>query len=77
MRGRTWMFNVANVAAQMGAKSPNSKAGTIAVKAADIVDAIYAESKQRNMADYEAAQAAQMGANTLDECLEGFDSDES
>ena len=51
MRGRTWQFNVNQIAAQLAGFGWPAK--EVAVKAADIVDAVYAEQKARNNSEVE------------------------
>lgn len=62
MRGRTYLFNVTQMAAAVE-KSTGSKlsAADVAGRAADIVDATFAEMKSRNAADAGAAEAGLSG----------------
>lgn len=62
MRGRTYLFNVTQMAAAVE-KSTGSKlsAADVAGRAADIVDATFAEMKSRNAADAAKAVAADIG----------------
>ena len=53
MRGRTWQFNVNQIAGQIAAANPkdsgpDGQPAAIAVRAADIADAVYAEKNKRN-----------------------------
>ena len=57
MRGRTYQFNVNQIAAQIASTTAGAKMKPVAIakRAADIVDATYAEAKARNAADVAAA----------------------
>ena len=89
MRGRTYLFNVTQVAAAVE-KSTGSKlsAEDVAARAADIVDATFREMKARNLADAVKAADANLGGDgfgeaqpeslhTADDILNGLGDDES
>jgi len=75
MRGRTWQFNVNQIAGQLLAKSPNSNVAEVAVKAANMVDAVYAEQRKRNAADFAAAAAADSDIGPLHSAADIFGED--
>ena len=56
MRGKTYQFNVNQIAGRLAVSMPKAKAETVAKRACDIVDAVYAETRARNEVDAEAIE---------------------
>ena len=74
MRGKTYFFMAGQTATAIAATAAGAKMepADIARRAADIVDAIYAEKTCRNAADLAAAALESdsgEGLNSLDDCL--------